>query len=545
MTATSSTVASAGPAPGGWLAPADRSAASRRFDPGSLIAPMLAAGLVTLGLLAGWRGVDLAAQVYRVGQFRQHGFTLWDTQWYGGHWTLNYSVAFPATAALVGLGGVAVASAALAALAFDRLAVGALGSSGRLASVVFAAGLVVQSAIGQLPFLEGEALALCACWAMARKRWMWAVIAASAAALASPLAAAFAALAALAWAATNPDRRRLGPIAVAAAALAPIGVTAVAFPGQGPMPYPAVDLAWELAIATSLWLLLPATMTTLRAGIVVWSAAAITSFAVASPLGGNIGRMEDCLALPLAVIALWPRRRLLLAVMAVPLVLTVWGPAWAAMTSDGGQPSTHQSFYRPLVAELRSEAGPPGRVEVVPTEFHWEAAWVAPQVPLARGWERQDDMADNPLFYGRSPLDAASYRAWLTDNGVRFVALAHAPLDFAGTAEARLIDNGVNGLALVWHNADWRLYSVAGSEGIVDGPAQLIMASGDRMVIRARASGSVLLRVHWNPDLRVVEGAACLGPAPGGWTLVRVPGPEQVGLRVALSGSSGGRCPAG
>ena len=48
--------------------------------------------------------------------------------------------------------------------------------------------------------------------------------------------------------------------------------------------------------------------------------------------------------------------------------------------------------------EPRAAAGP-FRVEIPFTANHWEARWVAPAVPLARGWERQLDGKRNPLFY--------------------------------------------------------------------------------------------------------------------------------------------------
>ena len=40
-----------------------------------------------------------------------------------------------------------------------------------------------------------------------------------------------------------------------------------------------------------------------------------------------------------------------------------------------------------------------GRLEIPATQNHWETAFVAPVVSLARGWERQVDIADNPMFY--------------------------------------------------------------------------------------------------------------------------------------------------
>src|ERR1700733_3883322 len=139
------------------------------------LAPLLAAGLALLVVLTGAQGVDLAAATYRVELFARSGLTLWDSQWYGGHWTFDYSVLFPALAGWLGLNVIALLSATGAALAFDRVAVRHFGPVGRLGSLLFAAGTTVQLAIGQLPFLTGEALALGACWAASRRRWSLAI----------------------------------------------------------------------------------------------------------------------------------------------------------------------------------------------------------------------------------------------------------------------------------------------------------------------------------------------------------------------------------
>ena len=96
-------------------------------------------------------------------------------------------------------------------------------------------------------------------------------------------------------------------------------------------------------------------------------------------------------------------------------------------------------------ASSRRADGPLGRVEVVPTALHWEAVYVALRFPLARGWERQLDTANNPIFYDPGRLTPRSYRAWLLDNGVRFVALSDARLDYAAYGEAYLVRRGVPG----------------------------------------------------------------------------------------------------
>ena len=84
---------------------------------------------------------------------------LWDSQWYGGHWTLNYSVIFAPIGWLAGIPLMEIVCVAVAAWAFDRLAVARFGRSGRVAAIVFAAGTIVQVSIGQEPYLLGETIA--------------------------------------------------------------------------------------------------------------------------------------------------------------------------------------------------------------------------------------------------------------------------------------------------------------------------------------------------------------------------------------------------
>jgi hypothetical protein len=522
-------------------------------------APLLAAGVVGLGLLLGWRGVDVPAQLYRVNAFRAHGLAIWDSQWFGGHWTLSYSMLYPPLAGLLGPAVVTLASAALAALGFERLAVAYLGRGATPAAFVFAIGTVVQSAIGQWPFLTGEALAVCACWAATRHRWAAAAFLALGATLMSPLAGVFVALALAAWALAGSSLTTrlpslasphlLGSAGIIVVAVAPIGVAAVLFPGQGRMPYPPLDYGWEMAVAAVLWLVAGRDQRVVRCGVLIFALAATASVLVPSPLGGNVGRIEDVLAVPLLVGLLWSRQpdgwRWLLPLTAVPLVLSQWGPAWAALTTDTSQPATHAAYFAPLVSTLTAteRSAPAGRVEVVPTRYHWEADYVAAAMPLARGWERQLDETYNPLFYDPGPsLTATAYRDWLLANGVRYVALSDAPLDFAGTAEARLVATGVPGLTLVWRSTHWRLYQVDGSSGIVAAPAHLLSDDGDRIVISAPTAGSVLVRVRYSPDWELAAGRGCVAAAPTGagnhltesWIRVQVPVAERFTLRLDL-----------
>lgn len=519
-------------------------------------APLLAALLAALGQILGWRGVDYAAQLYRIDNFKAHGLGLWDLQWYGGNWTLDYSVIFPPLAAALGVATVTILSAAGAALAFDRLARRHFGSGALMASLLFAAGTAVQASIGQLPFLSGEAFGLGAVWAASRRQWVLSALLALAATLCSPLAGAFIVIGMASWAlwrwrALHHHRFAAQAAIVIAAAAAPVVAAAALFPGTGSMPYPVVDYLFELVVAGGLWLAAGREQPALRTGIVVYAAAATVAVAVPSPIGGNIGRLEDILALPLAAAFLWPRRYQIvrgaaIAAAMVPLALSQWGPAWGAITSDASQPSTHEPFYTPLITVLQRAAagGPAGRVEVVPTAYHWEATYVAPVMPLARGWERQLDVSDNPLFYRTGALTPATYRAWLLDDGVRFVALANAPLDSAARAEGSLVASGaVPGLQLIWQSVDWRLYSVDGSPGIVQSPDRLVSASGNQLVVDAARPGPVLIRVRYNADWSMANGVGCISRGGGDWISVLVPWPEQFTLALSLLGDE--RCESG
>jgi len=507
------------------------------------VAPLVAVGIATVGVALGWRGVDLPAQLYRVALFHRNGLTLWDSQWYGGHWTLDYSVLFSPIAGTVGVGPTAVACAGLAAWAFDRLVNRHFGATARVGSLVFALGTGVQLAIGQLPFLMGEAFGLAACWAAVTRRWPMAIALGVATSLASPLAGAFLVLGALAWLVAAWHERRLGPALMMLAAAAPVGVCTVVFPGQGFFPYPVGDFMFELCACAVMWVLVPRRERALRVAVDLYIVATVVSFVLPSAVGGNVGRLGECVAVRLAACVLWPRRRWLLVALALPMALWQWAPAWASMTDQiSRDPSTQQGYYAPLVSFLQRHGEPIGRVEVVPTRYHWEAVYVAPTVALARGWERQLDTADNPIFYDTEQLGPASYRAWLTANGVRYVALPDAPLDSAGLAESSLVSAGVPGLRQVWHDAHWRVYKVTGSPGIVSGPAHLVSLRGGNVTLEMTTAGTALVRVHYNTRWTVVSGAGCVHGTPEHWTAVDAASPGRLVLELRLVPSAASRC---
>ena len=89
-------------------------------------------------------------------------------------------------------------------------------------------------------------------------------------------------------------------------------------------------------------------------------------------------------------------------------------------------------------------------MHVVSTWGHWESYYLASHdIPITRGWFRQDDFPVNrPLYSGH--LDASSYQAWLRSLGVRYVLLPNEQLDYSSRREAEILRSpGHGGLRLV------------------------------------------------------------------------------------------------
>src|SRR3954452_6446751 len=134
---------------------------------------------------------DLAAQVFRTELFQRAGLAIWNGSWYGGHYTLTYSLLFPPLAALLGPQLVRAGAVAASSYLFDRLVRDRWGAEARWATLWFAAGVVTLLADGQLTFALGAAFALGSLRALQTGKGFLGLAAAAAAALASPVAGAF------------------------------------------------------------------------------------------------------------------------------------------------------------------------------------------------------------------------------------------------------------------------------------------------------------------------------------------------------------------
>ncbi len=77
----------------------------------------------------------------------------------------------------------------------------------------------------------------------------------------------------------------------------------------------------------------------------------------------------------------------------VCLVLLGWQAAPLLRLPEAAEvPSAKAAYFEPLISELKGRHEGPVRLEIPLTESHWEAAYVAREFPLARGWERQLDL---------------------------------------------------------------------------------------------------------------------------------------------------------
>jgi hypothetical protein len=283
---------------------------------------------------------------------------------------------------------------------------------------------------------------------------------------------------------------------------------------------------------------LPARERALRIGAGLYALACIAAFALQTPLGGNATRLGALVAGPIVLGALGGRRRpALLVALALPLAYWQLYPAVRDVARAAGDPSVAASYYAPLLHELKTR--PPGvfRVEIPFTANHWEAARVAPHVPLARGWERQLDRRYGALFYDGT-LSAATYRAWLDEHAVAYVALPDADLDYAARAEARLIERGLPYLHQVWHDAHWRLFAVRDPAPLTSARGSLLIPDPDGFRLSLTRPGTTLARIRWSRWWRVTGGRACVRRGPDGMTTVEVLAPGTVRVQARLTGSA-------
>jgi hypothetical protein len=515
---------------------------------------------------------DLAAQVFRTELFQRAGLGIWNGSWYGGHYTLTYSILFPPLAALLGPRVVGMLAVVASAYLFDRLVRDRWGESARWATLWFAAGVVTLLADGQLTFSLGVAFGLASLRALQLRRPGAALVTSAACALSSPVAAVFLGGVLLAGAAELPrrsrgwhrgqglgrslrgrgavadDRTRGLAIWTGCLALALTLIPNLVFPGAGEFPF-----AFSSFIAIPLWCGSALFLTRdlreeerqLRQVLLAYLLAAVAIWLIPNAMGGNAVRLGSLFGGPVMAAALMAHRpRLPVWFLALFLAGSLYWQLTASVSQIArsvGDPSTKAAYFEPVADWLRAHGGEGIRVEVPPTANHWESAYLAPQFDLARGWLRQLDTTREDIFYaddGR--LVHGDYRAWLRNNAVRYVALPDAPLDYSSAAERRLILDQPPYLALRWRSRHWRVYEVRDPAPLVEplasGAAAVRWVGHQGFALDVRRPGDFLVRLRFTPYWSIARGDGCL-LRRGDWTLARAsrPGVFRVGADFSLA----------
>jgi hypothetical protein len=501
----------------------------RRIDPWHA-APIVIAVLFAIVYLI-WqpRTVDLAAHTFRADLFGEEGFTLWNGQWYGGHHTPAYSILSPPLAWLIGPPLALVLAAVASAALFPPLVRGHFGEErARWGSIWFGAASATLLFTSRLPFAIGVAFGLAALLALQRRRYRLAVALAVCCPLGSPVAGLFLAMAGVAYAiAERRDRvKRLEGLAICAAALIPPLFLAWAFPEGGWAPFPTSAYVPIPLFALACLIVLPREEPALRWGAVLYALGATLALAVETPMGGNAVRLGALFGGPVLLCALWGRRfryRLIVLPLLVAgfatLALWQWSPAVRDVKKYIEDPAAKSDYFEPLRQFLYTLPDQ-RRVEIPFTRSHWEGSEVAMEMPLARGWLRQLDTGLHPIFY-REGINRLTYASWLSDNGVRYVALPSAKPDKSSYGERALIEKGLPYLRLRWKSDDWRVYDVLLAAPLVipqkDANIVLEQLQSDELLLDVKRPGEAIVKVRWTPYW--FASNACVEPH-GDWTRV-------------------------
>ena len=476
---------------------------------------------------------DLAAQTARAQVFRRSGYVPYWTGWYGGTPMAGYSLVTPPLLGLLG----AVWLGALTIVASAAVAVPLLAGCRRprAAAIAVAVSGTFDVFSGRSTFAAGVAVGLAAVLAVERRRSGLAFLGGLLTAATSPVAGVLLSVVAVATVLAGPRRRRAGGAAVIGVLVAMLVIAILAGGSRGGYePFTLTSLL--LSIGTTLVVMLSPVGHRLRVigWLTLWLL--LACYLIHSPIGANATRIAVLGAAPaLVAAARWPKLVLIPSVIVASLL--PFGQLVNDMAASGGAVAS-RGFVTPLKNQLLAQSDIyQYRVEVVAPKTHWPLTYVLPEVAVARGWERQTDEARNRIFYGRASLTAASYRAFLDQNAVGYVALPYrSALDYGSVAEGALIRGGLPYLHLIWSNSHWRLYAVTEPSPIIERlsdpspvPTALVLAADDTgFTFDTYSAGRYLVRMTWSPYLVTSGGHVSRAPHDHVWVTLPAPGHYRI-----------------
>ena len=461
-------------------------------------------------LLAAPMGRDFSAQLAHAQLAESHWPELLDLRWYAGFNPLGYSVLSPPVMALLGVR----LTTALAYVATVVLFAALLKNTGVArpvaGSVIAAVCLTGNLVVTRTTFALGLALALGALLALLSGRLRVTSVLSVLTPLASPVAGLFLGIAGGALFLSG--QRRAG-MTLGVSALVPTVALGLAFGNGGRQSFAEehalIGFLVCLGVAGLCWRL-----PVVRWGALLSAGLVAAAYVLPTPVGTNATRLPELFAAPIIV-----------AVAAVPLVAVIAATASAVLllppvslteVRERGDPALSAEFYAPLLDQLAAR-GEDGPIEVVPSLRRGEAAFVAPVVATARGWSRQIDIGRNPIFYDGT-LSADTYRAWLDDNAISYVAISNGPYEWAATDEAALVRRGLPYLQAEWSDRAWTLYAVTNPRPVISSPGRVIARDPVSLTVALPEPGEYVVRVRWSRYLSASDG--CMRPTEDGWSVL-------------------------
>ncbi|MCU1655916.1 MAG: hypothetical protein JWO57_572 [Pseudonocardiales bacterium] len=458
------------------------------------------------------------------------GLTYWFSWFGGGSTPGNYSVISPYLSALLS----AELVGALSAVAIVVLAAVLLRNTAHpTASTALAAvagGINLWS--GRVPFLLGTAFAVAALIAVKNQRRVPAALLTALSIASSPVSGAFLALGLAGSFVANRSHRTISATTIATVVVS-LGVVGLMFGSPGPQHF-----SWGLcAESVGALVLFAFARPPENLRVVLWLSmfTALAMTVVPNGLGSNFGRMI-WFCLPVAVVATSPRKAWIPLLLVSPILLS---GANLTVTDlrDASNRIASVSYYTPLAKELDSISGLNNyRLEVVAEGAHAAYDALLNHAMLARGWETQEDNALNKTLMSRT-LNATSYKIWLDNNSVGYVALPRSKVE--KYPEFGLVAGGtLPYLKQIWSSADWTLYRVSQPTPIVAPPQSVLSFGQSQLVIRASCACTFSIRVRYSRYLRAdpVTGRATSELADDGYgfTNITTPAPGDYVLHGSV-----------
>jgi hypothetical protein len=489
---------------------------------------------------------DAPAHLYRTLLVR-HGALIWDNYWYAGAYPLgSYSLLYYLPAAVFGNVPLVFAATIVTTLLFSSIALREWGHAALWPARVFGVLAAAPMFTGLFAYSLGLAAMLATLWAAQNRRIWFAVVFAGLTVGFSPLAFVFLCLilAAVVASRRGLSRRSLvlaGGLAFVAA-IELVALSAFSTP-TGSYPFHWISLVSVLGVSTLGVLLAQRAQGAafLVALYLLWAIGSVVLFVVPTPVGDNWARLSAFIfpvMLLTAALAHFRPRRLAALALGTALGFNLV-PYFLLVPYRLDNRPAKAAFWAPALAYLKHHITPGFRVEVVPTAAHWEAYWVPKAgFPLARGWYRQIDIADNPTLYTKS-LNARSYRVWLRSSAVEYVLLGRTPLDWVeARKEARILRTPGSGLVPVFQSRDWTIYRLPDPTPLLTGPGTATITTFGHTTIQGTVTtpGNYLLRAHYNPYWQLI-GAACIQPGPGKMTLLTLDRPGPFTLSIPETGA--------